>query len=180
MSLKTYHYVTKGNHVLQEGIYSFSKSPHVDLNFYTKRSGQNTQQGISQWMENMFSGYSRGVRCFSEPVQATTQRLQDFIQQSNLFEIDVEKLAQDGLLESVYVSPALPPKEELIPKALKSIEEEGTDGFIKLQSYHHISDYPVDWNVCNDEKGWRFAFVPFFLLVLKEGIIPPQYLKQIK
>ena len=32
--MKLYHYVTKGSDVLKTGLFSFSKSPNVDLNFY--------------------------------------------------------------------------------------------------------------------------------------------------
>lgn len=76
--MKLYHYVTKGSDVLKTGLFSFSKSPNVDLNFYTKRSGCKTQAEISKWMEGFFLGYSRGVRVLREPLKWHKKALRYF------------------------------------------------------------------------------------------------------
>lgn len=67
--MKLYHYITKGNTALKEGILSFARNPQADLSYYYKRSGQTTHEGIVQWMENCFEGRSRGIRGFSEPIK---------------------------------------------------------------------------------------------------------------
>ena len=36
---KLYHYITKGNFALSQGILSFAKNPDADLSYYRKRSG---------------------------------------------------------------------------------------------------------------------------------------------
>lgn len=37
--MKLYHYITKGNSALTEGILSFAKNPNADLSYYYKRTG---------------------------------------------------------------------------------------------------------------------------------------------
>jgi hypothetical protein len=35
----------------------------------------------------------------------------------------------------------------------------------------------VDWSVCDEKLGLRFSVVPYYLIVLKGGVIPPEYIK---
>lgn len=172
--MKLYHYITKGNTALKEGILSFARNPQADLSYYYKRSGQTTHEGIVQWMENCFEGRSRGIRGFSEPIKWTENSLslKKFIENADLFAIDLNALQKDGLLEAVYVSPSVMDMPEL--------QEWGCDEVLKkLAGIEAIDLSPVDWNVCNDELGRRFAFVPYYLIIVKGGIIPPAYLSKI-
>ena len=36
---------------------------------------------------------------------------------------------------------------------------------------------PNDYDILDDEKEWRFAFIRYYLLIIKTGVIPPKYLK---
>ena len=38
---------------------------------------------------------------------------------------------------------------------------------------------PIDWSVCNDKLGRRFAYIRYYLVIVKDGIIPPRYISQI-
>ena len=70
--MKLYHYITKGNSALTEGILSFAKNPNADLSYYYKRTGgETTHAGIIKWFESCFAGRSRAIRGFSEPIQWT-------------------------------------------------------------------------------------------------------------
>lgn len=172
--MKLYHYITKGNTALKEGILSFARNPQADLSYYYKRSGQTTHEGIVQWMENCFEGRSRGIRGFSEQIKWTENSLslKKFIENADLFAIDLDALQKDGLLEAVYVSPSVMDIPEL--------QEWGCDEVLKKLAGIEAIDYsPVDWTVCNDELGRRFAFVPYYLIIVKGGIIPPAYLSKI-
>lgn len=52
---KLYHYITKGNNALKQGILSFANNPQADLHYYYKRTGgETTHSGIVKWMENCF------------------------------------------------------------------------------------------------------------------------------
>lgn len=62
---KLYHYITKGNNALKQGILSFANNPQADLHYYYKRTGgETTHSGIVKWMENCFEGRSRAIRGF--------------------------------------------------------------------------------------------------------------------
>lgn len=84
----------------------------------------------------------------------------------------IDALDRDGLLEAVYVSPSV--------KDVPTLKEqwECDELLIKLHDHNDISTRPIDWSVCNDELGHRFAYVPYYIIVIKGGIIPPQYIKK--
>lgn len=169
-----YHYITKGNTALSEGILSLAANPKADLSYYYKRTGgETTHEGVVKWMESCFEGRSRAIRGFSEPIQWTgksEKMFKDFIDGADLFAIDVSALEADGLVEAVYVSPALRPNFD--KELLKDVDEQ----LIKLDSVNNIDTSPVDWTVCDEKLGLRFSVVPYYLVVVKGGIIPPKYL----
>ncbi len=171
--MKLFHYVKKGNTVLQKGILSFAKNSDADLRYYYKRSGGKTShEDIVEWMEKCFEGRSRGIRMFSEPIKWTEKSLslKNFIEDSDLFSINLDMLEQDGLLEAIYVSPSVMEMPELI-------EQFDCDEILKPLSGKYDIDYsPIDWSICDDQKQRRFAFVRYYLIVVKGGIIPPKYL----
>ncbi len=171
---KLYHYITKGNTALTEGILSFAQNPDADLSYYYKRTkGETTHDGIVKWMENCFEGRSRAIRGFSEPIQWTDKSInmfKPFIENADLFSIDLDGLQRDGLIEAVYVSPAIRPN--LDGNFPQNVDER----LVKLSSIDDIDTSPVDWSVCDEKLGLRFSVVPYYLIVIKGGIIPPQYI----
>ena len=172
--MKLYHYITKGNSALTEGILSFAKNPNADLSYYYKRTGgKTTHTDIVNWMENCFEGRSRGIRAFSEPIKWSEKSLslKDFINNSDMFSIDINALNKNGLLEAIYVSPSV-----MDLPFLK--ESQDCDEFLqKLSSFKEIDYSPINWNVCDDNKGRRFAYVRYYLIIVKDGIIPPEYIR---
>lgn len=172
--MKLYHYIAKPNTALEEGILSFANNPNADLRYYFKRSNEITHDGIVKWMENCFEGRSRAIRGFSEPIQWTekSMSLKDFIDNADMYSIDLDALDRDGLLEAVYVSPSV--------KDVPTLKEqwECDELLIKLYDYNDISTRPVDWSVCNDELGHRFAYVPYYIIVIKGGVIPAKYIRK--
>ena len=170
--MKLYHYVAKPNTVLKEGILSFAQNPSADLRYYFKRSEETTHDGIIKWMEACFKGRSRGVRAFTEPIKwsKNSLSLKKFIDNADLFSIDLDALDKDGLLDAVYFSPSV--------MDVPTLKEENycDELLIRLYDYKDIKVRPVDWTVCNDELGRRFAFVPYYVIVIKGGVIAPKYL----
>ena len=173
-----YHYITKGNTAISEGILSLANNPKADLHYYYKRTGgETTHEGVVRWMENCFTGRSRTVRGFSEPIKWTEKSekmFKGFIEGADLFAIDVSALDKDGLIEAVYVSPALKPNLN------KEMPQDVDEQLIKLGSINDIDTSPVDWSVCDDKLGLRFSVVPYYLLVIKGGVIPPKYITMVK
>ena len=171
--MKLYHYVARPNNAQKEGILSFAESPNVDLNYYVKRSGAQTRMGIIKWMEKCFKGRSRGIRLLIEPLQYTerTPRIKEFIESADLFEVDVSAMDKDGLIEAVYVSPSVLEKEP---------ENKNDEALFKVAGLSEIDLTPNDYNILDDAKGWRFAFMRYYLFVVKDGIIPPKYIRLIQ
>ncbi len=176
--MKLYHYITKGNDALEEGILSFSENPFADLSYYFERTGgKTTHKEICEWMESCFVGRSRAVRGFSEPIKWTERSikcLKNFVDNADMFEIDVSALDRDGFIEAVYVSPSVLDIPELQ-------EQWNCDEvLLPLNSIKDIDYSPIDWSVCDDELRRRFAYVRYYLIVIKGGIIPPKYLKLVQ
>ena len=170
--MKLYHYVAKPNNAVREGIFSFAKSPNVNLNYYMKRSGCKTQAEISEWMEKCFLGRSRGIRLLIEPLQYTkrTPKIKEFIESADLFEVDVSAMDKDGLIEAIYVSPSVLEKEP---------ENKNDEALYKIAGLSEIDLTTNDYEILDDEKGWRFAFMRYYLFIIKDGIIPAKYIKKI-
>ena len=172
--MKLYHYVTRPNNVLKKGLLSFAANPDADLSYYFKRSGgKTTHSEICRWMESCFEGRSRGIRAFSEPIKWTERSircLKNFVDNADCFAIDVSALARDGLIEAIYVSPS-------VLEVAGLAEQQDCDEILwPLKGVKDIDYAPIDWSICDDELGRRFAYVRYYLIVVKGGIIPPKYI----
>jgi len=174
---KLYHYITKENTAHKDGILSLAKNPQADLHYYYKRTGgKTTHAEIVKWMENCFEGRSRAVRGFSEPIQRTEKSInmfKPFIENADLFSIDLDALQKDGFIEAIYVSPALRPNLD------NELPQDVDENLVKLNSIKDIDTTPVDWTACDEKLGLRFSVVPYYLIVIKGGIIPPQYITKV-
>ena len=175
--MKLYHYVKKGNNVLEKGLLSFAANPDADLSFYTKRTGgETTHDAVCKWMENCYTGRSRAIRGFTEPIKWTERNircLKDFVNSADMFEIDIDRMDKDNLIEAVYLSASVLDR----PQAIKAnVSDELWE---KIEGINAIDYSPIDWSVCDDELGHRFAFVRYYLIVVKGGITPPKYLKKV-
>ncbi len=171
--MKLYHYVARPNTAQKQGILSFAKNPDADLRYYYKRSGETTHEGIVKWMESCFIGRSRAIRGFPEPIKWTEKSINMFklfIENADLFSIDLKKLQADGLIEAVYISPAIKPDSD------NNFPQNVDEVLVKLTSIDDIDTSSVDWSVCDEKLGLRFSVVPYYLIVVKGGVIPPEYL----
>ena len=177
--MKLYHYIPKDNTIKTDGLQSFAKSKTVNLKSYLWRDENlKTQEDVIEWLEKCFTGRSRGIRFFTEPIKWNEQSvdlLKNFAENNVLISVDVDKLDADGLIESIYVSPPLGDKH---PECLEHPELMGKcdEFYEKLASVKDIDFSPVDWSICNDKLGRRFAYVRYYLLVIKDGLIPPEYI----
>ena len=159
---------------MSKGLLSFANNPDADLHYYFKRTGgKTTHKEICEWMESCFAGRSRAVRAFSEPIKWTEKSihcLKDFIDNADMFEIDISAMDKDGLIEAVYISPSVLDFPDIK-------EENSMDEILqKLSSINDIDYSPIDWSVCDDELDRRFAYVRYYLIVVKGGVIDPKYL----
>ena len=55
--MKLYHYITKGNSALTDGILSFARNPQADLTYYYRRSGADTHEAaVSGVLPSRYNG----------------------------------------------------------------------------------------------------------------------------
>ena len=61
------------------------------------------------------------------------------------------------------------------------IEKYKDEYLIKLNSIDDIDlSYKQTFDACDDSKGLRMAPLRFYLVVVKGGVVPPEYIKQVK
>ena len=161
--MKLYHYAPKKNTVLKDGLLSVSHGMG-NLKAYTERAHSNKKKDILNWLESTFKGRSRAVSVLTEPIhwQNNDPVLKQIVDQSDLFSFDLNELIKDGLVESVWLK-------------TKSKAHGKNEKFIKI-SFDEIDFSPLPWKKVKASKGLIFGVIPHYLIVLKEGKIPPEYL----
>lgn len=181
--MKLYHYVSKGNNVMDVGLLSISANPKADINYYIKRSGAKTHKGVCSWMERCFKGRSRAIRFFTTPLKWTKKslRIKELVDACDLFEVNVGALVKDGFVEAVYVKPSVFDERYFSEEDRKECFRNGADeSLIQLKSVKEIDyTYQQTWNLCDDSKGLRMAPLQYYVLVIKGGVVPPKYLTKV-
>ncbi len=161
--MKLYHYIPKENDVKNCGILSVSKLPQ-ELLKYGKRIKSNQPTEIMTWLEKTFPGRSRAISALTEPVgwQGNDPMLKEWLDTKQLVTIDFPKLLKSGLIESIWC---------------KEGSEAGgvNEKFYQVQP-EQIKTTPLDWKKCSQEKGLFFGVIRHYLLVMKEGYIPTEFL----
>lgn len=164
--MKLYHYAIKGNTVLEDGLLSFSKNDKAPTHYYLNRAKSENKQDIINWMETSFEGRSRIVTGLTETIKwhNKSHSLRDFIEGADLFSYDLDSLNIDGLIDAVWCKYAVTDVEGLDEK------------IYKLNSINEIDLSPLPWEKCNDDEGKRFSVIRHYLVVMKDGYIPPKYI----
>ncbi len=163
---KLFHYCPKNNTVLSDGLYSVSGAGQGVLNKYFVRSGCSSREGVLLWLEQSFEGRSRSVSCLTEEIQwqGNDPMLKNMVENMDLYSFDLDELVCDGLVEAIYCKDGSGPNGE-DEKIFKILPEQ-------------IDYSPLCWHKCCRERGMLFGVVRHYLLVLKDGLIPPKYLKK--
>ncbi len=168
--MKLYHYASIPNTILTEGLKSISKNP-ANLKSYSckQRADSEKPEDVMRWLENSFPGRSRCVSGLTEPVQwqGNAGMLKRFAESRELFSYDIARLFKDGIAEAIYVK--------------TGHNEVGMDEKIKkIAGSEEIDFSPLAWHLCDEEKGIFFGVIRHYLIVLKDGFIPPEYLSKVK
>ena len=164
--MKLYHYIPKGNEALTKGINSVSQLPE-ELLKYGKRLGTDDPKKILAWMEGTFAGRSRAISVLTEPVhfQGNDPMLKEWVDKMDLLEIDFDALVKDGQVESIWCK--------------EGSDANRTNENIRKISSDEIDYLPLPWHLCSKEKGLFFGVIRHYFLVMKDGVIPPKYLKKL-
>ena len=165
--MKLYTYVPKGSDVLKSGVLSVSKLPE-ELLKYGKRLGTNDSAKISEWLEKTFPGRRCAVSVLTEPVdwKGNDPMLKEWVDKMDLLEIDFDALAKDGQIESIWCK--------------EGSDVNGTNENIRKISAEKMDFSPLTWHLCSKEKGLFFGVIRHYFLVMKGGVIPPKYIKEVK
>ena len=163
--MKLYHYAPKENTVMEKGLLSISKAPW-NLRAYAHRAGSENRDEIMAWLDKTFAGRSRAISCLTEPIrwQGNDAVLQAIVERSALFSFELDDLIKAGLVEAIWC---------------KNGSEAGgyNEKFYQVQP-QEIDTSPLTWEKVDAAKDLLYAVVRHYLIVLKDGYIPPQYLKE--
>lgn len=162
--MKLYHYAPLINTVLSEGLLSVSKS-NKDLKCYAHRAGSEKRKEIFAWLDKTFPGRSKSVSCLTEPIkwQGNDPMLKEIVDKSALFSFELDDLIKDGIVEAIYCK--------------SGSEAGGYNETFQLVQPQDINVSPLTWEKCDKQKGLLFGVIRHYLLVLKNGLIPPEYIK---
>ncbi len=162
--MRLYHYAPKENTILREGIKSISKIDS-NLHSYVKRVGSDKKEDIINWLEKTFKGRSCAISCLTEPIvwQGNDKVLKALVDRSILYSFELEGLINAGLVESIWCK--------------DGSEASGINEHFYQVTKEEIDLSPLPWHKCDSSKGLIFGVIKHYLLVLKDGVIPPEFIK---
>lgn len=163
--MRLYHYAPKVNTVKEKGLLSISKGPR-DLRAYAHRAGSENKDEIMAWLDKTFVGRSRAISCLTEPIkwQGNDAVLKAIVDRSALFSFELEDLLKAGLVESIWC---------------KNGSDAGgyNEKFFEVKP-EEIDLSPLTWEKVDAAKDLLYAVVRHYLIVLKDGYIPPEFLRE--
>lgn len=161
--MKLYHYAPLKNTVLTEGLLSVSRIS-TDLKAYAHRAGSEDRQEILNWLDNTFPGRSRAISVLTEPIKwlSNDSVLKEIVDRSALFSFELNELIRDDLIEAIYCK--------------NGSDSGGYNEKFFLINPEEIDLSPLSWEKCDKSKGLLFGVIRHYLLVIKGGIIPPEYI----
>lgn len=163
--MKLYHYAPKINTVKKDGIFSISKI-NRNLKPYIHRAGSDKKEDIIKWLESTFYGRSRSVSCLTETIKFKHNDpvLENIVKASELFSFDLDELIKDGLVESIWCK--------------DGSDEKGCNEVFYQVTPDEIDFSPLNWHKVDIKNEKLYAVIRHYMIVLKGGIIPPEYIKQ--
>ena len=161
--MRLYHYAPIENTVLSDGLLSIS-CIQKDLRAYAHRAGSNNREEILAWLDKTFYGRSRAISCLTEPIkwQNNDSVLKRIVENSALFSFDLSELVKDNLVEAIWCKNG---------SAAGGYNEK----FFQV-SPEEIDFSPLKWERVDAARDMLYAVVRHYLVVMKNGVIPPKYL----
>jgi len=168
--MRLYHYAPKKNTILKQGLYSFSKSTG-NLKSYAFFAKTTKKKDIIAWMDKVFPGCSRSISCFTEPVKwrGNDKFLKKTVKNTVLFSFELNDLIKAGLVESIWC------RDDLSHKGRKYVLDDGYEQYFYKVKPEKIDTSPIPWDKA--KKNNRTGQLRHYMIVLKNGVIPPKYLR---
>ena len=161
--LKMYHYARLGNTILKDGLLGIKESGR-SLRPYAHRAGTDEPEKIYEWLDSTFKGRSNSISCLTEKIiwKGNDNILKSIVDGCELFSFDLEQLVQDGIVTAIWC---------------KCGSDAGgyNEKFEKVE-LEEVDCSPLTWEKCDSSKDLLFATVRHYMLVLKDGFIPPKYI----
>ena len=165
--MRLYHYAPKENTLLKDGLLSISKiQKSYSLKAYAHRAGTENRDEIMAWLDKTFTGRSRAISCLTEPIkwQGNDAVLKKIVDGTVLFSFNLEKLIEAGLVESIWC-------------------KTGSDAGGYNERFYQVTPEKIDfspltWEKVDVAKDMLYAVIRHYLIVLKDGVIPHEYLKE--
>ena len=148
-----YNYAPKDDDILKNGLWSPSKAPRKALSHYFGRARTQTKTGVLKYLESTARGRSRSVSVITDPINKKCTYY-EWTEDRCLCAIDFDKLYHDGLVETIY---------RCYGKKMTPI----TASQIKWNE-------KLPWDKV--ENGLFFKVIPHYMIVLRDGVIPSQYI----
>ena len=170
--MRLYHYAPKTNTILQNGLYSYAKHPHLQRS-YAVPAKSDKKKDIIAWMENnIFPGRSKAISCLTEPMQWRNNDpvLKKIVKSSTLFSFELDDLLKAGLVEAIWC------RDDLACKGHKYVIDKHAQYFYEVKP-EEIDTSPLTWGKVDPSKKLMYGAVRHYMVVMKKGIIPPEYLR---
>ena len=163
--MKLYHYAPKENTVMEQGLLSISKGSR-DLKAYAHRAGSENREDIIAWLDKTFAGRSRAISCLTEPIkwQGNDAALKAIVERSALFSFELEDLLKAGLVESIWCK--------------NGSDAGGYNEHLFKVKPEEIDLSSLTWEKVDAANDLLYAVIRHYLIVLKDGYIPPQFLTE--
>ncbi|MDD4556924.1 MAG: hypothetical protein PHE89_06340 [Alphaproteobacteria bacterium] len=170
MKLYAYVYPTILELVLKEGYLSASKQENPPiLSVYRNYAKSEKREDVIEYLENTFKGRFRSISCLTAPAPIEDYEhpyLDNLVKNSRVVSFDVEAMMKDGVIEAIYC-------KDCSETAKEDMEFEN---IYKVDGLSGIDFSPLNWHGCHVQFGSPFNVIRHYMLVLKEGIIPPKYI----
>ena len=170
--MRLYHYAPKENTILETGLYSYSKHPRGLKRGYALPAKSNKKKDIIAWMEKVFPGRSKAISCLTEPIKwrGNDSVLKGIVRRSVLVSFELNDLIKAGLVESIWC------RDDSAHKGRKYVYEDSTQYFYKVP-LKNIDVSPLQWEKVNVKNQVMWGAVRHYMIVLKKGITPAEYLR---
>ncbi|MBR1945630.1 MAG: hypothetical protein IJ846_05000 [Alphaproteobacteria bacterium] len=151
-----YSYILKPNDVLINGIKAPILIDEKRLAHYAARAESEKKEQILAYLETVFSGRSRAVSCLTEKVpDLNSRKLQGFKALRECFSFSSRIIKEPHIVEAVWCV------------------ENGT-----FRQVGELDFSSLAWKTIRDDDNVFFAKIRHYMLVLKQGYIPPEYVKR--
>lgn len=151
-----YSYIIVPNKVLREGIKAPVLLNEQELRHYAGRAGTTRKAGIEAYLETVFPGRSRAISCLTERVPDTgCRKIREFKKLRECFCFSEEILKNKEIVDSVWLIDG----DNITPAA-------------------DLDFSSPAWETVRDDDDLFFKRIRHYMLVLKNGFLPPGYIKK--